>query len=183
MELLEETHGVVNHVRLLCELILGCLDLLDGEEIALGKMCKEGKDEVTVAVGDDRFCEVVVGHDGQTEEIGGAWGRTEASSSCGGACSMLPTGQKMTCYIGMGARGRRLALDALDTSALGPHVACPLPLACPVLLGQSLSPLGLLSGLLRHDRNHSKPALVRQGPRGFYRWRGTPHLLCLKCSH
>ena len=62
MELLEQGDCVVYHVCLFGELILGGLHLFYGEEIALGKMSKEGKDEVAVAVGDDRFCEIVLCH-------------------------------------------------------------------------------------------------------------------------
>lgn len=65
MELLEEAHGVVDHVRLLCELILGSLDLLDREDLVLCEVGEEREDQVTVAVGDDGFGEVVFGHFGR----------------------------------------------------------------------------------------------------------------------
>ena len=70
VRLLEEAHGVIHHVGLLGEFILGGLYLLDGEEIALGKMSKEGEDKVTVAVGNNRFCEIVLGH---FEKRNGGW--------------------------------------------------------------------------------------------------------------
>ena len=63
MQLLEEIDGIVDHVRLLREFILGRLHLLGGEKFALGKVGKEGKDEMSVTVRDNRFCEVVLGHD------------------------------------------------------------------------------------------------------------------------
>lgn len=62
MQLLEEVESVVDHVCLFCELILCSLDVLDREQFALGKMCEERKDEVAIAMWDNRFCEVVLGH-------------------------------------------------------------------------------------------------------------------------
>ena len=62
VKLLEQTDSVVYHVRLLREFILGCLDLFDGEYLALCEVGEEREDQMAVAVGNDRFCEVVLGH-------------------------------------------------------------------------------------------------------------------------
>ena len=68
MHLQKQLLGVVDHVRLLRELILRGLHLLDREEIALGEVSEEREDEVPVAVGNNRFCEVVFGPFGYESE-------------------------------------------------------------------------------------------------------------------
>ena len=77
MQLLEEIDGIVDHVRLLRELILRGLNLLDREEIALGEVSEEREDEVPVAVGDNRFREVVFGHFGYESEDDGQEGELD----------------------------------------------------------------------------------------------------------
>ena len=62
VQLLKQTDGVIHHVRLLRELILCGVNLFDGEEFRLGKVCKEREDEVAVAVWDDRLREIVFRH-------------------------------------------------------------------------------------------------------------------------
>ena len=114
IKLLEQAHSIVNHVRLLREFILGRLHLLGGEKFALGKVGKEGEDQMSVTVRDNRFCEVVLGHCGQ---LGRSRSKKEESSSCRTVCSrLLPTGQKMAYHIGKGARGQA-RVDARDTSS------------------------------------------------------------------
>lgn len=65
MQLLEQAHGVVDHVGLLCELILGLLDLLGREELVLDEVGEERKDEMSVAMGNNCSRQVVFRHFGR----------------------------------------------------------------------------------------------------------------------
>jgi len=62
VQLLIERHDVIDHVCALCEFILSGGDLLRGEKTVLVKMGEQGKDEMSIQVGDNRPCEVVLGH-------------------------------------------------------------------------------------------------------------------------
>ena len=62
VQLLEQAHSIIHHVRPLGELILCRLDLLHGEELIFDKMGEEGENEMAIAVWYDCLCQVVVGH-------------------------------------------------------------------------------------------------------------------------
>ena len=129
MGLFEQTDSVIHHVGLLGEFILCGLHLLDREEIALSEMSKEREDEMTVAVGNYCFGEVIFGHLGDEDGVD----RGRGSSSRSGVSSPSPTAQKMSFPIrARDARGQTRATRPLASpkSRRGPH---PLSVLTPSL--------------------------------------------------
>ena len=60
MRQLKQRRRVVEHVRPLRQLILGELDLLDGEDTCLDEVREEGERKMAVEVGNDRLGQIII---------------------------------------------------------------------------------------------------------------------------